>query len=89
MTIGYKFDLLQTAIDRGIRDSLIKDGIAAGEFTKERPPSSFLESSHSKQSSLDKALVSAAMVAAGGLLMDWLTSSAQSSADEKPETARE
>jgi hypothetical protein len=87
MTVGYKFDLLQTAINRGIRDSIIRDGIASGEFASEKPPSSFLEPSHSKENSFSKALVGAAAVAVGGLLINWLTSSPQPPAEGKTDTA--
>ena len=75
MTLGYKFDLLQTAIDRGIRDSIIKNGIASGEFSRENSPSSFSAPPHTEQHSLGKALVGAAVVAVGGLLINWVTSS--------------
>ena len=75
MTIGYQFDVLQTAIDRGIRDSIVKDGIASGEFTRETHPDLIPTSPPTEQLSLGKALAGAAMVAVGGLLMNWLTPS--------------
>ena len=73
MALGYKFDLLQTAIDRGIRDSIVKNGIASGEFSGKNSPSFFSAPPHTEQHSLGKALVGAAVVAVGGLLLNWLT----------------
>ena len=41
MALGFQFDTLQAAINRGIRDSIVKDGIASGEFTKQSHPELF------------------------------------------------
>jgi hypothetical protein len=83
MTFTYNpNDLIQTAIDSRMRDNIAK-------VTKEKPSGSFSEPSHPKQGALGKAVVGAAVVAIGGLLMNWLTSSAQSPANEKPKTGLE
>ncbi|HEY0185003.1 MAG TPA: hypothetical protein VGC09_19555 [Rhodopila sp.] len=81
--------MLQTAIDRGIRDSIVKAGIASGEFKKETHPELFSTSASLKSAppttaqSIGIALAGAAVVAAGSLLMNWL-SSRQTRTNAKP-----
>ena len=91
MALGFQFDTLQAAINRAIRDSIVKDGIASGEFTAQSHPELFSTSqtansfsADTSHHSLGTALAGAAAVAVGSLLMNWL-SSKQTKANIKPE----